>query len=63
MGENYDLRELLKNPHTPLTKEQYENWDKYLKFTNDDKTAADVDISTGIAERIKEIESSGTYWR
>ncbi|MCL2688530.1 MAG: hypothetical protein FWE57_01610 [Chitinispirillia bacterium] len=62
MTQKYDLKELLKNPDTPLTEEQFENWHKYMAMTNDDKSAADVDIMPGVLERIKEMEEKGTWW-
>lgn len=63
MKQNYDLEGLLKNPDKPLTKEQYENFHLYMRFTNDDKSAKDVDISQAIDERCKEIDAKNTYWR
>jgi hypothetical protein len=62
MAGKYDLAELLKSPDTPLTDEQFENWPKYMAMTNDDKSAAEVDIGPAIEARIKEIEEKGTYW-
>jgi hypothetical protein len=63
MQQNYDLKELLRNPNAPLTKEQYCNFDKYMTFANDDKAACNVDISAVVNERISEIEKTGVYWR
>ncbi|MCL1945821.1 MAG: hypothetical protein FWF51_01530 [Chitinivibrionia bacterium] len=63
MKQNYDLGVLLKNPDKPLTKKQYENFHLYMKFTNDDKSAKDVDIGPAINERCKEIDAKKTYWR
>ena len=37
MTEKYDLNELLANPNAPLTREQFESFDKYMAMTNDDK--------------------------
>jgi len=61
MANKYDLREILKNPNKPLTKEQYENWDKYLRPTNDDKSAKDVDIGTAVDEIIAEMDKNKSY--
>jgi hypothetical protein len=63
MPEKYDLAEALKNHDKPLTKEQFENFDKYMAMTNDDKSADEVDISRSIARRIEEIDRLGTFWR
>lgn len=62
MTEKYDLDELLENPHTPLTKEQLNNWPKYMAMTNDDIPANEVDISDVVEARIREINEKGTYW-
>jgi oligoendopeptidase F len=58
----YDLAELLKNPRKPLTREQFENFDKYLRFTNDDKSAKDVDISDAADDIIERINKNGVCW-
>jgi hypothetical protein len=60
MTQMYDLKELLKNPDTPLTEEQFENWPKYMAMTNDDKSAAGVDIMPAVLARIREIDKKGT---
>jgi hypothetical protein len=62
MAGQYDLAELLKTPDRPLTKEQYENLDKYLRPTNDDKSARDVNIGEAVDELIAEMDNNGTYW-
>jgi len=61
-ARKYDMAELLKNPASPLTKEQYENLDKYLRPTNDDKSAKDVDIGGAVDELIAEMDANGSYW-
>jgi len=61
-ARKYDMAELLKNPARPLTKEQYENLDKYLRPTNDDKSAKDVDIGGAVDELIAEMDANGSYW-
>ncbi|MDR0304355.1 MAG: hypothetical protein LBH98_06265 [Chitinispirillales bacterium] len=61
MQQEYDLGELLKNPDKRLTKEQYENWNKYISQGNDDKSANEVDISAAINKRCEEIRERGTY--
>jgi len=61
MKQKYDLGELLKNPHKRLTKEQYENWDKYISQGNDDKSADDIDIGDAVEKRCREIQERGTY--
>jgi len=58
----YNLTELLKNPDASLTKDQYDNWDKYMRPCNDDKDAREVDISEAVNSRIAEIKKNGTYW-
>jgi hypothetical protein len=58
----YDVAELLRNPDSPLTKEQYENLDKYLRPTNDDKSAKNVDIGGAVDELIAEMDENGSYW-
>jgi hypothetical protein len=62
MAGKYDLAELFKHPDEPLTDEQFENWPKYMAMTNDDKSAADVDITDVVEARIREIDEKGTYW-
>jgi hypothetical protein len=62
MPEKYDLAEALKNHDKPLTKEQFENFDRYMAMTNDDKSADEVDIGPAIEARIREIDKLGTYW-
>lgn len=62
MTQKYDLKELLEHPDTPLTEEQFANWPKYMAMTNDDKSAADVDITAAVEARIREIEEKGTCW-
>lgn len=62
MAGQYDLAELLKTPDRPLTKEQYENLSKYLRPTNDDKSARDVNIGEAVDELIAEMDKNGTYW-
>jgi hypothetical protein len=60
----YDLEYLLKNPNTPLTVDQWNNFDDYyMRMINDDKPASEVDIGPGVTRRIKEIQEKGTYWR
>ncbi|MCL2182313.1 MAG: hypothetical protein FWB85_02440 [Chitinispirillia bacterium] len=62
MPQTYDLKELFKNPDAPLTDEQFANWHKYTAMTNDDISAADVDISDAVEARIREIDEKGTVW-
>jgi len=62
MDRKYDLKELLENPHRPLTGEQYGNFDKYMAMTNDDKSARDVDIGPAIDELVREINEKKNYW-
>jgi hypothetical protein len=61
--QDYDLAELLKDPEGPLTANQWNNFDRYMRMTNDDKSAADVDIGPAIERRVKEIKEKGTFWR
>ena len=62
VARKYNLAELLRNPDRPLTKEQYENLDKYLRPTNDDKSAKDVDIGVAVDELIADMDENGSYW-
>jgi hypothetical protein len=61
-AQKYDLAELLENPDEPLTREQFENFDEYLRFTNNDKSAKDVDIGDAVDEIIKKIDEKGVCW-
>jgi hypothetical protein len=58
--QKYDLKELLEHPDTPLTEEQFASWPKYMAMTNDDKSAAEVDVMPAVQARIKEIREKGT---
>ncbi|MDR3011775.1 MAG: hypothetical protein LBU70_00985 [Chitinispirillales bacterium] len=62
MANRYSLAALLEHPDVPLTDEQFANWDKYMAMTNDDVSAADVDIGDAVGARISEIEEKGTFW-
>jgi len=62
VARKHDLTELLKNPERPLTKTQYENLDKYLRPTNDDKSAKEIDIGSAVDELIAEMDKNGSYW-
>jgi hypothetical protein len=62
LEKKYDLDELLKNPNKPLTKSQYENFHKYMRPVNNDKSAKDVDLSKGAEKIIRRIKRNGTYW-
>ncbi len=62
MAEKYDLDELLANPDAPLTREQFENFDKYMAMTNDDKSASDVDIGGAVKEIAVEMNANGICW-
>jgi len=64
LEKEYDLRELLENPDRPLTKYEWDNFGNlYMRMTNDDKSAADVDIAPEVNRRVEEIKKRGTYWR
>jgi hypothetical protein len=60
--EPCDLADLLRNPRQRLTKDQWNNFDRYMRMTNDDKSAADVDIGPGIERYMKMIDEKGAYW-
>jgi hypothetical protein len=62
MGSAYDLDELLKTPGRPLTKRQRNNFDRYMRDVNDDKSAADVDIGPAVRKEIAEIRRKKSYW-
>jgi|TergutMp193P3_1026864.scaffolds.fasta_scaffold783585_1 hypothetical protein len=62
MAQKYDLDELLANPDKPLTREQYENFEKYMAMTNDDKPASEVDINHAVDEIIEEMNTKGVCW-
>ncbi|MCL2181994.1 MAG: hypothetical protein FWB85_00810 [Chitinispirillia bacterium] len=59
MEQRYDLKDLLRNPHVPVTREHFE---KCMAMTNDDKSASEVDIGPAIDELVKEINERGSYW-
>jgi hypothetical protein len=58
----WDFDELLDHPNRPLTKEQWNNFDRFLREPNDDKSAADVDIGPEVEKVIAEIERKKSYW-
>jgi hypothetical protein len=61
--QEYSLEYFLKNPNTPLTVDQWNNFDDYyMRMENDDKPADEVDIGPGVERRIKEIDEKGTFW-
>jgi hypothetical protein len=62
MTEKYDLDELLANPDIPLTREQFENFDKYMAMTNDDKPSSDVDITNAVKEIAGDMNANGICW-
>jgi len=62
VASKYDLAELFENPDRPLTEAQYENLDRYLRPTNDDKSAKSVDIGSAVDELIAEMDANGSYW-
>jgi hypothetical protein len=62
MAEKYDLAEALKNHDKPLTAEQFENFDRYMALTNDDKSADEVDIGRAAREIIEEMNKKESYW-
>ena len=61
MAGKYDLDELLKTPDKPLTKDQWNNFDRYMRMTNDDKSAADVDIGPAVKRIVNRIRRQKTY--
>jgi hypothetical protein len=63
MSRKYDLDNLLKTPDRPLTMNQWNNFDRYMRMTNDDKSAADVDIEPAINKIANRIRRNKTYWR
>jgi hypothetical protein len=62
MGTKYDLDKLMADPYKPLTREQYENFDKYMAMTNDDKPASEVDLTDAVEELIEEMDVKGVCW-
>jgi hypothetical protein len=62
MGSKYNLDELLETPGKPLTMEQWNNLDLYMRDSNDDKSAAEVDIAPGVERAIAEIRRKKSYW-
>jgi len=62
MTKKYDLDELLKTPNKPLTRDQWNNFDRYMRMTNDDKSAAEVDIGPAVNREIARIKRKGVYW-
>lgn len=63
MSTKYDLAELFKDPDRRLTKDEYEHLDEYLRPTNDDISAKDVDIDEAVGELVTEMNEKGSYWR
>jgi len=62
MAKKYDLDDLLKTPDKPLTRDQWNNLDRYMRMTNDDKSAAEVDIRPAVDREIARIKRKGSYW-
>jgi hypothetical protein len=58
----YDLNMLLKTPKKRLTRDQWNNFDRYMHMINDDKPASDVDIGPAIKRDIAQIRRKGSYW-
>jgi hypothetical protein len=58
----YDLEELLKSPRRPLTEEEFDNFDRYMRFSNDDKPASEVDIDDAVDYIVKKIDENGICW-
>jgi hypothetical protein len=63
MGRKYNLDDLLKTPDRPLTRDQWNNFDRYMRMTNDDKSAAGVDIGPAVDKIVRRIKRNKTYWR
>lgn len=61
-AELYDLDDLLAHPDRPLTKEQWNNFDRYMRSPNNDKSAAEVDIAPAVKKAVAEIRSKKSYW-
>ncbi|MDR2728174.1 MAG: hypothetical protein LBB56_03510 [Chitinispirillales bacterium] len=51
-----DLKDLLKTPHRPLTKDEIEHFDEYMTFKNNDVSANEVDISDSVNDIINNFE-------
>ncbi|MCL2688974.1 MAG: DCN1-like protein [Chitinispirillia bacterium] len=62
MSKKYDLDELLETPDKPLTRDQWNNFERYMAMTNDDKPASEVDINAAIKRDIEDMRRKGTYW-
>jgi len=62
MANGYDLDELLKTPDKPLTRDQWNNFDRYMRMTNDDKSAAEVDIGHAVERDIRSMRRKGSFW-
>jgi len=62
MVNKYDLDELLETPEKPLTRDQWNNFDRYMRMTNDDKSAADVDIGPAVERDIRSMRRKGSFW-
>jgi len=60
--QKYDLTELMANPDKPLTREQYENFDKYMTMAESEKSASEVDITGAVADLIVEMNAKGVCW-
>jgi hypothetical protein len=62
MSTRYSLAELMKDPHRPLTSDQWNNFDRYMLMENEGRPASDVDITPGVDRAVAEINEKGTYW-
>jgi len=61
VGKRYDLEDLLKTPDRPLTRGEWNNFDRYMRMTNDDRSAADVDIGPAVKRIVGRIRRRKTY--
>jgi len=53
--EKYSLEDLLEAPDRPLTPDEWNNFDRYMRMTNGDKSAADVDIGSATKRIVSRI--------
>jgi hypothetical protein len=56
------LDELLENPASPLTREEWNGFREIMLETNDDRPAHEVDIGPAVQRDIAEIKAKGSYW-
>jgi len=60
LAKKYDLDELLKTPDRPLTRDQWNNFDRCMRMSNDNKSADEVDIEPEVNRVVTRIRRKKT---